>query len=100
MGAGSAAGAASRPRGAARGTPGTPGGRSAERGGPWGDAPGEAAGEGRGGEVRGLRAASPGLLRLREKRVEKLVLPSQKLSPCVRMPGVRWEVEGGAGRGG
>lgn len=78
----------------------SPGGLSTESSGPGGDAPGEAAGPGRGGEWRGLRAASPGLLRLREKRVEKLVLPSQKLSLCVRMPGVRWEAEGGAGRGG
>lgn len=96
---------AARPRSAVGGArPATAAQRGAVRRAPPGaapgGAPGEAAGAGRGGEITRLRAASPGLPPLQEKRVEKLVLPSQKLSPCVRMPGVWWEVEGGAGRGG
>lgn len=82
-----------------RGNSAPPG--TAERRGARGDAPRRGGGreEGTGSHVCGLRA--PGCC-LQEKRLEKLFLPSQQLSPRLRMPEIWWEVGKGerGGRGG
>lgn len=72
----------------------------AARRGPRGDAPRRGAGRERETESHVCGLQAPGCC-LQEKRLEKLFLPSQQLSPRVRMPEVWWEVgRGETGREG